>query len=260
MVKVTDKDYYMDGYLIQNLDHLKKAVKKNWDGLIILDGIEGAAKSTLAAACCYYLDNNYSLDNVVFTQKQFMEAVDKAKPGSAIHWDEFLLSGMSTEAMTTAQNTLIKKMTVIRKKNLYIVLLASWVFMLRIYFAVGPDGISRGYFSFFSYKSKKALYLNGKKRFNYNIQRPDFRGKFTDTFGKFWDEVEYDKKKEEAILSITDNQEQKVTPTKEKALYKAVMLLKKHYNLTEINRALDVSHKTIRDWLVVGESKYENNL
>lgn len=269
-LKITDKQYYMDGYLKENLDHLKKAVKKNWDGILIIDGIEGAAKTTQASAVCYYLDQRYNLDSVVFTQKQFMDAVDKAPPGSAIHWDEFLLSGMSTEAMTAAQNTLIKKMTIIRKKNLYIVLLASWIFMLRIYFAVGrsralihcysPDGISRGYFSFYNYKSKKALYLNGKKRFNYNIQKPDFIGRFTDTFGLFWDINEYDQKKEKAIISLTSQQEEKVTPSKEKALYKAIGHLKQNMNNSEIARILAMPESNIRYWLAAAERQHVNNL
>jgi hypothetical protein len=270
MVKVTSKNYYLDGYLKENLDHLSKAVSKGWDGVVLIDGVEGSAKSTLGSACAYYLDNSFSLDRVVFSQEQFMKAVDSSKPGSAIVWDEFIMGGLSTEAMSRSQNVLIKKMTTIRKKNLYIFLIVPWFFMVRAYFAVGrsralihtysPDGISRGYFQFYSYKTKKSLYLNGRKRFNYNVVKPDFNGRFTNTFGMFWDAEEYDKKKEEAILKITDGQAEKVTPAKEKAIYALLKLIKEHYSFAEISRLTGIPLTNVHRWHSTTQTNDNNNL
>jgi len=214
-MKVTDKNYYMDETLCKNLDILKKAVKKKWDGFIMVDGIEGSAKTTLAAAISYYLSKDYNIDSVVFTQEQFFERVDKAKIGSVVHWDEFVFGGLSTEALNKVQNALIKKITTIRKKQLFIILVMPWFFMMRPYFAIGrsrclihtytPDGISRGRFKFYSFIKKQRLYHTGKKEYQYFIP-PDFLGRFTDTFGTFWSEEEYEKKKDKAIIALTKEQ------------------------------------------------------
>ena len=110
----TENEYYMDKTLVDNLNILKKAVRNKWDGFIMFDGVEGSAKTTLAAATAKYLDPNYNIDNVIFTQDQFFEAVDHAKKESVIHWDEFIFGGLSTEAMNQTQNALIKKITTIR--------------------------------------------------------------------------------------------------------------------------------------------------
>lgn len=259
-MKVTDKDYYMDGYLVQNLNHLKKAVKKGWDGFIMVDGIEGSAKTTLTAACSYYLDNNYNLDNVVFSPEQFNNAVDHAIPGSVIHWDEFVMGGLSTEALNKMQNILVKKMTTMRKKQLYVFLVVPWFFMMRPYFSVArsralihcytPDGISRGTFRFYSYVTKKRLYFNGKKFYNYSTQNADFYGRFTDTFGLFWDKEEYDKKKEIAIRSI-GNTEEKVTPQKEKALVNILNTFRDIYSIRELADIANVPRATLHNWLPV---------
>lgn len=212
------KGYYIDENLAANLDLLKKAVTQNWDGFIMVDGVEGSAKSTLAGTIGHYLaPETYGADSLVFTQDQFFDKVDNAAPNSVIHWDEFIFGGLSTEALNRVQNSLIKKITTIRKKQLFVMLVMPWFFMMRPYFAVGrsrclihtytPDGVTRGYFNFYSYIKKQKLYLYGKKEYNYGAVRCDFGGRFTNQFGYFWDEKEYDKLKEAAIQGITENNE-----------------------------------------------------
>lgn len=209
---VTDKKFFMEKWLVEELDHLKKAVDKNWDGVILIDGVEGSAKTTLAGGVSYYLDSRYNLDSVVFTPKQFNDAVDNAPPKSAIHWDEFVLGGLSTEAMTKIQTTIIKKLATIRSKQLYIILVIPYIFMLRTYFAVGrtrfllhthtPDGLKRGYVHYFAYDNKRELFFNGKKLFDYSKARYNLRGRFVNTEGFFFNSKEYEKKKSEAVKSI----------------------------------------------------------
>lgn len=250
----------MDQYLIDNLEVLKKAVAKKWDGIVMVDGIEGSAKTTLVGACAYYLDPNYGIDSVVFTQDQFFKMVDTAKAGSVIHWDEFIFGGLSTEALNKVQNALIKKMTTIRKKRLYIFLVMPWFFMMRPYFAVGrsrclihtytPDGISRGRFKFYSFAKKQKLYHIGKKEYRYTI-KPNFIGRFTDTFGMFWDEKDYEKKKDEAIESLSKEpaNKKKSDKWKRRGLHCLVYLKdieKKSW--TQLEKVFNESNSTIRYW------------
>lgn len=200
--------------LAANLDILREAVQKNWDGIIIIDGVEGVAKTTLAADICYYLDSDYNLGNVVFVSEQFNDFVLDSRPAQAVHWDEFIFGGLSTEHATKNQNALIKMFTTIRKKRLFIVLCVPYYFMLRPYFAIlrsrclihcyTPDGLNRGFFAFYSYARKMQLYHKAirSRNWQYKTVQPNFHGKFKDSFGKYWDANEYDMKKEASIRGI----------------------------------------------------------
>lgn len=214
MVLVTDKKYYMDGKLLTNYEYYKKRRDKKWDNIILIDGLEGSGKTTFASASAYYFDPDFGIDNVAFNPKQIMWALDSLPNGSSIQCDEFALGGMSGDALSTIQKTLIKKMTTIRKKNLTIFLNIAYIFMLSAYFAVGrtmslvhiysPDNLQRGYFRYYSRPAKRKMYFWGKKDSHkweymncYNIF-----GRFTNTEGMFYDTKAYEKKKDEAISEI----------------------------------------------------------
>lgn len=212
-VKVKDKEYYMDGYLKSNLKDLQQAVKYKWDGVVLIDGMEGSGKTKFAKSLAYFVSNGaLTIFDIFFTPEQFEEWVDKAQPEQAGLWDEFVLAGMSEEALTKMQIAIIKKMTLIRKKRLYIFMLIPYIFMLRSYFAVArtrclihvssPDGIRRGFFAFYNYKEKRHLYFKNKKTWGYEGVAPSFRGRFTDYYGLFVDETEYEKKKDDAITNL----------------------------------------------------------
>jgi len=265
-IQYQDKEFYFNDLLYDNLQILVKAVEKKWDGLLMIDGIEGSAKTTLGGQVCIVLDPNFNLDHVVFTQEQFFELVDKAKPKTAILWDEFVFGGLSTEAMNKVQNALIKKMTTIRKKRLFIVLVMPWFFMMRPYFAIGrsrcllhtftPDGITRGRFTFFSYNKKQTLYHVGKKTYKYTV-KSDFNGKFVDTFTWFWDENAYEKKKDIAIESISKEHIDKVADKYLGILQKTI------YNMRHIDKApwrhikriTGQPESTLRRWSATTEDK-----
>ena len=66
---VTDKQYYMDGYLKENLDILKqKLVKDDWFFIIIISGSNRVrvGKSTIAQQISYYLDDTYDFQSLIF--------------------------------------------------------------------------------------------------------------------------------------------------------------------------------------------------
>ena len=48
---------YLDGRLKIKLDNVKKIMKKEWDCVIMVDGIEGSGKSTLAITIAWYISN-----------------------------------------------------------------------------------------------------------------------------------------------------------------------------------------------------------
>lgn len=187
-VKAGDMELYLDGYLKTNLDTAKKVIKKDWDMMFIIDGLEGAGKSVLAQHVAKYLDPSLTLDRIVFTPKEFRDAVLKAEKYQVIIYDECFLGLSSRQSMSLINKALIGLLAQIRQKNLFIVMVLPCFFELDRYAAIwrsrallhvycGKD-FERGYFSFFNSQRKKDLYMKGKKFYEY-IVPPNFRGRFT---------------------------------------------------------------------------------
>ncbi len=223
---VPHRGFYMDANLKSNIDnYFIKAVDVKWDCVVLNTGMEGSAKTTSAAAIAHYIDPTFPgeligdgsprrhIDRVVFTFDQLIKAIDNAKPKQAIQFDEAVMAMNAQDASSEIQKILIKKMTMIRKKQLFIFILIPKIFMLRRYFAVSraramihmytPDGISRGYFRFYNYEDKRKLYFKGFKEWDDHAAPPSFKGRTTDTSWYFYDENEYEKKKDEAIEQLT---------------------------------------------------------
>lgn len=228
-VKKKNKGFFLDDTLKRNLDNfLITAVDAKWDSVLILSGMEGSGKTIFSSAICKYLDPTFPgplidegktprrrIDRVVFSPQDFFTAVDTAKPKQAIQFDEAILGLMAGDAGMSIQKMLMKKITLIRKKQLYIILVIPSIFSVRMPIAVqrsrylihtfSPDGITRGRFKFYNYPRKRALYIKGKRDYNQDSVEPNFMGSFANTNGLFYDEDEYDKKKEHAIQTLMDD-------------------------------------------------------
>jgi adenylate kinase family enzyme len=210
--------FYMERVLKHNLDnYIIGGVKRKFDGIVLITGLEGTGKSTfakqIAAYCGAAFNHNLLLENIVFTGKDLMERIDQSPVGTPIIYDEAIMDMASQDSATDIQKVLIKKFTLIRKKRLFIFLVIPSLFMLRKYFAIFrtrvmlncycPDGITRGYFKAYSNAAKKELYLKGYKEMNMNAAKSSFRGRFTDTSNFLVDEEMYEHNKDEAIKMLT---------------------------------------------------------
>lgn len=216
------KEFYIEPDLKDVLNHFYKSVKRKFDFVILCTGLEGCGKSSFARMLGFYLTKKYNpqhdftLDNIVFTVDQFNKALDEAKVGTVILWDEFVLGGYS-EDMSALQTTLIKKFTLIRKKRLFIILVIPNIWMLRSYFAIArtkilidiysPDFVQRGFFRLWGYQSKLDLYFQGTmtgSKWQYKIP-PDIYGRFWSDIAQddfFVNTADYEAKKDAAIESI----------------------------------------------------------
>ncbi len=209
MVKVQagEHNYYLDGYLKANLDNLKKNVRKDYDAFVLVVGREGYGKSTIAAQMAKYCDPTYNLDRCVFTAEQFLEAVQNAERYQAIQFDETMGYLSSRQNMSKFNKTLIKIMSEMRSKNLFVFLCIPSFFMMDWYVAFHrTTGLIYTYkrtaFASYDYPTKKKLYMTGKKFHAYSVS-PNFRGAFVKYFPL--DKVAYEKKKQEAIKQWGDN-------------------------------------------------------
>jgi hypothetical protein len=219
-IKIKDQDVSFDGYLLENLNILQKAVGMDWDGVGYICGFEGDGKTVLAAQLCAYLDPNFNLDNVVFTGEQFIEAVDRASPGTAILYDE-AFDVFDTKASWQDVSRRIKSMlTRIRKKGLYLMIVSPVFFEVSTYLTlhrsrfminVYANGLERGFFRFFNRENKYKLYQHGYKFKDMYSWQPNFIGRFTKFFPL--DKEAYEAKKDKSLIvqeKVADNKDNKL--------------------------------------------------
>lgn len=257
MVKVTDKDYYMDGYLKTNLDKIKSVIDKNWDFIFVVDGKERRGKTVMAQQMAYYCDPTFNMSRMVFNNEQFYEAVDKAEKYQAIVFDEAYSATNTSSAMSKIAIALKTKLTMIGKKNLYIFIVLPPFFDLNKYIAIWRsaalihvytgDNFERGFFSFYDDERKKKLYIFGKKEYNYGVTKPNFYGRFTDRW--IVDVKEYEKKKDDAIVKETELvMTKRENIWRERALVWA-NLLRKDMTLTQIGEKVGLSQDSLSQLL-----------
>jgi hypothetical protein len=229
-VKITDEktgkliEYYIDDRLKRIIDYkIKKSLSQNdKDCVLVVDGKEGAGKSTLALQMAKCYDPNFNLSRVVFDAESFRDAIFKAKKGQALVYDEAFTGLSSRSSLSTINRALVSLMMQMRQKNLFVIVVLPTFFLLDKYvalwrtkalFHVYESGGRRGYFKVYNSKKKKYLYLAGKQTYSYGGSDKKwkvftkFKGRF---YGKFalGDKVEedkYRKKKEKALMETEKN-------------------------------------------------------
>lgn len=212
---------YENSYYCDNLDIVKnEAIPNRWDCLAIYHGQEGSGKSTLMMQTAFRFDPDFSIEQVAFTPQQFQDAIENAKVGGCIVWDEAITGANAQRHAENTSKEIISKLTQIRKKRLVLLLGFPYLHMLNKYFVsrclfsvyvYAKDFNDRGYFNFYDYKQTNSLYWYMKEVFSYypasaiRVIKKTFAGEFSGVFPL--NEDEYDVKKERArIMSGGANQ------------------------------------------------------
>lgn len=222
MVIVTDKEYNMDKMLIKKIDAFCDLItRKKDDALMIIDGDEGSGKSNMGVACGYYaahkLNRPFSVDNVFFDPDEmisFAANTDK----QVIIWDEAAIVGLAAEWQNKVQKKIRKLMMVARKKNHFYFFNIPRFFRLNEFFSIERsvglihvyvrNGTEYGRFVYFNKHSKEILYREWKRKDIRNYREHFvFHGSFPEIMYDIIDEDEYERKKDEAILLIADDDE-----------------------------------------------------
>jgi len=204
--------YYMNPALHSNLkfmkdlilgDKVNKKKPQDWDMVICLDGREGAGKSVLAQQIAYFLNPNFSLDNICFNSFEFKKKILTANKFDVIIYDEAFSGLNARQSMGAINRSVVSMLTEIRQKNLFVLILVPSFFDLDKYVALWRsfalihvytgNNLKRGFFCFYNYKKKKMLYLIGKKLYQYNKVTPVFRGEYPNVYTV--DEEAYREKK-----------------------------------------------------------------
>jgi len=215
-----DITYYIEPRLLQNLDKVKyRLEKKDKDFVMLVDGKEGAGKSTLAVQMAKYVDNSFCVDRCCMTSEQFKEAIYKAKKGQAVIYDEAFTGLSSKGALSEINRMLVSLMMQMRQKNLLVIIVLPTFFMLEKYVALFRGRVlihiweknDRRYFGVFNNQKQKVLFAIGKKYLSYKGVRTRFSGRF---YGKFpINDPEYRKKKSVALEESEKGLEKKTENT-----------------------------------------------
>ena len=208
IVKPGGLEYYMDGRLQRNLDKVKKRInKKDMDYVMVVDGSEGSGKSIQAGQIGKYVDPTLNLNRFCFNSSEFVKAIQNAKKGQCVIFDE-AFSGLSSRAALSQVNKLIVELMMeMRQKNLFVIIVLPSFFLLDKYVALWRaralihiyfgKNYQRGFFVAFNAHRKKLIYLIGKKDYSYSSVKSSFRGRFYNTY--VVDEKIYRKKKAHAL-------------------------------------------------------------
>lgn len=215
IVKVKDKEFYMDGYMKENLDFVKSRIQKRNEMFIcILDGRVGSGKSTLADQYAYYCsDGNFDLKDKAFTVDDFDTILTNKIKGEAhnnVILDEaFEINKRKTTSM--ANMKILKKLQRIRSKNLYIWIVLPCLYDLDknvilqltnmfVHCYTDYDYGPKGRFASYSRKSLKNLWLKCRDTLSYYpwVSMPNFRGRFTKAFPS-GDYNTYEKRKNDIL-------------------------------------------------------------
>lgn len=239
--------YYIEDRLKKNLDEkvIPALQKKDKDRVLVIDGAEGAGKTTLAFQIGKYVDNSLDLSRVVFNAEEFRQAIFKAKKGQCIIYDEAFTGLSSRSSLSGINRVLVSLMMQMRQKNLFVIIVLPTIFLLDKYVAlfrtialvhVYESKGKRGYFKVYSRKAKKLLYLFGRQTYSYNHKKvyTRFRGRFYGNFalGDEKDEIKYREKKAKA-LQETETNPMSVGQVKYKEQRDVVLyLLRKNLKLT----------------------------
>lgn len=216
MITIKDYSFWIDGFLKSNFDIvINDAIPNEWDAVFIIFGKEGGGKSTFASQSCLYLDHNFKLDHVVYKPEDFEKAVDDARNGSSIMWDEAITGANAQQHATNIQIKIIMKLTQIRKKKLKIFVLFPYLYMMTKYFIsrcmgsmyiYAKDFNDRGYGLFYNQPQTEYLYqlMKLKYKFSYLKAIKESNHSFPFRFPKTLclSKKDYEKKKDLAQKSM----------------------------------------------------------
>ncbi len=195
--------FYLNKRLRKNLDEkiIPSLLKKDKDCFLVVDGSEGAGKSTLALQLGKYVDPTLDLSRVVFDAEAYKQAIFKAKKGQCVIFDEAFTGLSSRSSLSAVNRTLVSLMMQVRQKNLFIIIVLPTFFLLDKYVAifrsralihVYESGGRRGYFRLYNRSLKKYLYLAGKATYSYKHKSiyTKFKGRFYGVFALGDEEVD----------------------------------------------------------------------
>jgi len=226
-MKYTDKEYYIDSNYISKLDLMIKRMTGNGtdDNILIIDGDEGQGKTEFAVGTCYYVAHQTGREyntnnNIFFKLDEILEFASKTKD-QIIHFDEGALGLLTTQWWNENNRKFLQLVMTARKKRHFIVICIPKFYKLNTYLieerSIGlvhiysRNNLQKGSFCYYTKERKERLYQDWKrKRIKTYKKHYSFRGTFVLAMKKVFtieQQQQYEDKKDEAILSITQTKD-----------------------------------------------------
>ena len=252
----------MDKYLKDKMDLMvnRTTGKRKFDNLVLIDGDEGYGKSNLGAYISAYVSSKtgrpLTLANVFFDLDRLLEFAMHTEE-QIIFWDEGALGGLANEWWNKNQKKFLKLLMVARKRRHFWIICIPKFFKLNEYLVIdrsiglvhvyAKDELEIGRFAYFGKKRKEQLYHDWRKSKQRNYGKfSNFRGKFPEALPKIFNEKDYDRKKDIAIMSM-DKEVEKKTPTMVRREF-AIKIIKKW-----IEKGVEMTQKEQADYFEVDE-------
>lgn len=182
------------------------SIQKDDDFVCVVDGAERSGKSVFAQQLAISLDPNFTHENICMTADAFKKAIDEAKKGTAIIYDEAFTGLSSKGTLSSINKIVVEQMMEMGQKCLKVIIVMPTFFYLEKYvalfraeclFHIYKKRKKRGFWIYFGPKRKKSLFLTGKKLLSYKEPRSKRRGRFPNFYPV--DEATYRDKKSKSF-------------------------------------------------------------
>lgn len=281
MIKVTDKEYWMDGYLQSNLNTIIYNLPNDWSSIIIISGSGKVrvGKSVIAQQigyyCAYKLHTPFTVDNVVFSGQDLVDTAKKLPKNSVIVYDEGRAELDTKKMMENVTKFLLDFFAECGAYNHLVIICMPDYFEMPKMIAVNmseclincvkvsqetkdKDGEAvlkweRGLFEFYNEKRKKKLYELGRKNNNDYDMGKNLKN-FFGTFKEYYpvDEEAYKKKKIEFMRR--DRSEDSYVKRNERRIAVTMSILNEFLPTREIEKrlkakGLDISQSRVSQFI-----------
>lgn len=238
-----DIGYLFDYKLVYHAYLVAKRLEQDKDALIVFSGPEGEGKSTLAIQFCSWVDPNFNAKRICMDGDTFLRQLDERQKGDSILLDEASLDLLARDAMSRMTKLMVKTMTVMRQKNLFVAicipnfhLLDKYVKYHRIHILIQIKERGR-YKGIIGFGIKKVAFDGYKYHEIISIKIPTrcfWEGSFRKELPKIIDLEEYKLIKAQHLSGFLKNYESKKIVDKE------------YTNVKEVARKYNVSPEMIQ--------------
>jgi hypothetical protein len=269
---VTSLKYHLDEFLLDKIDlMIERCTQKNpkRDALLIVHGGEGEGKTNTSALIAKYISEktNRPLTNAnLFFHADKLVDFAKNTFEQIIIWDEPALEGLKSEWRNKAQINLTKLLMTARKRRHFFIFNIAKFYKFNEYLIIdrplgmihmySRDNVTPGRFAYIPKMYLERIYNDYRTMKFANYRKYTiFTGGFPhknkaglELFKNIFDEEQYEKDKDEAIMSIGA---EKVSEDKKEAKALKAKIGRIKYpinNRVELAKHIGVDQKTIFRW------------
>jgi len=260
----TGKHFHMDNKLYDNLLRIREIVmKKDFDWVTLIVGLERSGKSTIASQLAYVCaDGEFEQEDICLTFAEFQNRVryhiDKNNKGRSVIFDETMGVADTRSFNNIYSKQLRRLLAECGQANLFLFILLPSFFDLDrpialhrantlVRVEVNPQNWDRGRWYLYNRKKKNKMYLENKKTYQYR-GKPNMHGKYPNFY--CMEEIAYRKRKADVLRNFEQTDDSTLS-VRYRPCAQAFFYLTKHlveekgYTKEKIAKITRLAHQTI---------------